>query len=128
MATLTITNAALNAVRDNLNGVPGASVLAITWIAWGTGTQGSPITATQLATEVFRKQITSTSLGANPGEGIINGYLAPTDIAGTAITEVGFFADGATSTPNSGLLVFYGLYSHTHVSTESIQFAADNTV
>lgn len=128
MTALTVTNGALNAVRDNLNGAPNASKLAITYIAFGTGTQGSPATATQLASEVFRKQITSVSNGGANGEGIINGYLSPTDAVGTAITEVGFFADGATGAANSGLLVFYGLYSHTHISSESIQFTADSTV
>lgn len=128
MAVLTVTNAALNAVRDNLNGVPGAASLIVTWIAWGTGTQATPATATQLATEVFRKQITSVANGAAAGEGIINGYLAPTDLVGTAITEFALFAGAASSTANSGLMIFYGLYTHTHVATESIQFQADSTV
>lgn len=128
MATLTVTTAALNAVRDNLNGVPGAASLKVTWVAWGTGTQGSPATATQLANEVLRKQITSVSNGGSPGEGIINGFLSPSDLVGTAITEVAYFAGNASGAANSGLMVFYGLYSHTHVGSESIQFAADNTV
>ena len=128
MATLTVTNAALNAARDNIDGVPGAASLKVLYVAFGTGTQGTPATATQLANEVLRKPITSVANGANPGEGIINGYVAPSDLVGVAITEVGFFAGNATGAANSGLMMFYGLYSHTHVASESIQVTADSTV
>lgn len=127
MPALTITNAGLNLARDVLNGVPGAS-LAITYVAIGTGTQGSPATATQLAAEAFRKAVASVSNGAAVGEGLINGYIAPTDSAGTVITEIGFFGGSATGAANSGTLIFYGLYSHTHTNTESVQLVADSTM
>lgn len=121
---LTITNAGQNAVRDALN---NGGTIQVSYVAIGTGTQGTPGTATQLATEVWRKAVTSVSTGAAVGEGLINGYLSPADSVGTAITEVGFFI-GGTSAANSGTLLFYGLYSHTHTNTESIQFQADSTV
>lgn len=127
MAVLTVTNAAFNLVRDRLNGASSTS-LKITYVAIGTGTQGTPATATQLAAEVFRKPIASYANGAAVGEGLINGYLSPQDSVGTAITEVGFFAGNASATANSGTLLFYGLYSHTHTNAESIQLQADSTV
>jgi hypothetical protein len=124
---VTITNAGLDLVRDALNGVAGIN-LKITYIALGTGTQGTPATATQLAAEVFRKQITSYANGAAHGEGIINGYISPQDSVGTVISEVGYFAGAATGTANSGTLVAYSPYSHTHTNAESIQLQLDNTV
>ena len=127
MSTLTVTTAGLNLVRDNLLGVSSAPPIDITWVAIGTGTQGSPGSATQLANEVFRKQLTNAVAGGSAGEGLFNGYLAPTDSTGTAISEVGFFAGNASSAANSGTLMFYGLYSHTHTSSESIQLQADST-
>jgi len=124
----TIPNVALNAVRDNLRGVAGAPSLVVTWIAVGTGVQATPATATQLASEVFRKQLTNSANGASVGEALLNGYLAAGDSSGTAITEVGFFAGNASSAANSGTLMFYATYSHTHAAGESIQLTIDTTV
>lgn len=126
MATLTVTNAGLNLLRDALNGV--AVTPAVTYVAIGTGTQATPATATQLAAEVFRKPVASVATGANAGEGLINGYLSPQDSVGTVITEIGFYGGAATATANSGTLIFYGLYSHTHTNTESITLQADSTI
>jgi hypothetical protein len=127
MPSMTVVNAALNLVRDTILGVSSLPPLAITYVAIGTGTQGTPATATQLATEVFRKPLTNALAGASVGEGLFNGYIAPTDSVGTAISEVGFFGGNATGAANSGTLFFYGLYSHTHTATESLQMQADST-
>ena len=126
--TITVTNDGLNAVRDNLNKVAGATSLGITYLAIGTGTQATPATAHGLANEVFRMAITGYANGANPGEGLISALLSPTSAAGFAISEVGFFGGAATGTSGSGTLFFYALFSHTHTGTESIQFTADSTV
>lgn len=125
---VTIPNAALNAVRDNILGVAGAPSLDVTWVAIGTGIQAVPATATQLANEVFRKQLTSGVDGAAVGEALLNGYLAAGDSSGTAITEVGYFAGNASATTNSGTLMFYATYSHTHATNESIQLTIDTTL
>src|SRR5260221_11282354 len=102
MPAATVPNVVLNYVRDNLSGVQTSSLKA-TWFAIGTSSQGTPLTATQLAHEAFRKPITSYTNGANPGEGLINGYLGPSESVGTVITEIGVFAGpSASSTPNSG--------------------------
>lgn len=126
--TWTKTNAGLNAIRDALTGAAGAPALNTIsgYFAWGTGTQGTPATATQLATEAGRKPITSNVNGASVGEDIVNGYIGPTDSVGAAITEVAFFA-AASATANSGTMMLYGLYSHTHTASESIQVVADST-
>lgn len=123
---VTITNAGLNLLRDAMNGV--ANVPKISYVAIGTGTQGTPATATQLAAEVFRKPIASYANGAAQGEGLVNGYISPSDTVGTVIAEVGYFAGAASATANSGTLVAYATYSHTHTNTESIQLQLDQTV
>ena len=128
MAVATVCNTALNFVRDNLLNVQGSPLVA-TWFAIGTGTQGTPATSTTLATEVFRKAVTSYANGVAAGEGLINCYLAPSDSVGTVITEIGLFVGPtASASPSTGTLLFYALYSHTHVATESIQFQWDTTV
>lgn len=119
-------NVGLNAYRDALSGA--GSTLVVGYVAWGTGTQGTPATATQLAAETGRKAITSLPNGASVGELLINGIISPQDAVGTAITEVAFFAGpGASATVNTGIMLLYGLYSHTHTNQESIQIQADAT-
>jgi hypothetical protein len=128
MPAATVCNVALNYFRDNLNGVQ-LSPLKATWFAIGTGTfSGTPLTSVGLTTEVFRKAVTAYSNGANPGEGLINCYLGPSDSVGTVITEIGLFGGLATATLNSGTLIFYAAYSHTHTALESIQFQFDSTI
>lgn len=128
MPAATVTNVALNFVRDNLLGA-NAGVLKATYFAIGTSTQGTPATATQLAAETFRKPVTSYANGAAVGEGIINGYLGPSDGVGTVITEIALFGGpGASGSANTGTMIFYALYSHTHTGLESIQFQFDSTV
>lgn len=125
---LTITQAGLDLLRDNLAGIAGAQSPIITYVAVGTGVQGTPSTATQLAAESFRKQITSAPNGASHGETLFNGYLAPGDASGVAISEVGYFAGNASATANTGVLVFYVTYSHTHAANESVQLTVDSTI
>lgn len=95
----------------------------------------SSVTPTPLATdttlhnEVFRKAITSVANGANPGEGLINGYISPQDTTGTVISEVAWFAGtSASATANSGVMIGRGLYNHQHTNTESIQSQLDSTI
>lgn len=128
MPAATVCNVALNFVRDNLSGAV-TSPLKATYFAVGTSTQGTPATATQLAAEAFRKPVTAYSNGASAGEGLINCYLGPSDGVGTVITEIALFGGPtATGAANSGTLIFYALYSHTHTGLESIQFSWDSTI
>ena len=124
--TYTYTNAGHNLMRD---GTSGAASPKITYVALGTGTTAPTTSDTKLATEVFRKKVSSYTNGTNPGEIHIDLYLAPGDAVGVVIAEVGFFGGNASSAVNSGALLCRGLYSptHTHVNTESIQFDLDFT-
>lgn len=120
MAAVTITNGGLNAVRDALAGL-------ITYVAVGTGTAAPAATDTQLGNETFRKAVTSTGNGTNPGEGLFTMSLSPQDAVGVAITEVGWFAGGSL-TANSGTLIARVLYSHTHTNLENVNLNLDSTV
>ena len=122
--TFTYTNAGHNLMRD---GTSGAANPKISYVALGTGSAAPTAGDTKLAAEVFRKKISSYTNGTNPGEVHIDLYLAPGDAVGIAIAEVGFFGGNASSTQNSGVLLCRGLYSHTHINTESIQFDLDFT-
>lgn len=128
MPAATVCNTALNFVRDNLLGAQ-SSPLKATWFAIGTGVLGVPATSGTLNAEVFRKPVTATANGAAAGEGLITCYLGPGESVGTAIAEIGLFGGpSANSAPNTGTLLFYGLYSHTHTALESVQFIWDTTV
>jgi len=122
---LTITNAGLNLLRDALS---LGTVPKVKYVAIGTGVQGTPASATRLATEVFRKQVTSAPNGAAAGETLFNTLISPQDSVGTVITEYGYFGGAATGTANSGTLIFYNTYSHTHTGLESIQITVDSTL
>jgi len=123
MSAITITTAGRNLERD---GSSGAQNPRITYVALGTDSTAPVVGNTQLGAEVFRKAVTSYTNGTD-GEILINMYLAPSDLVGTTIAEIGFFGGNATKTANSGTLLARGLYSHTHINTESIQFQLDYT-
>ncbi len=124
MSAITITTAGRNLLRD---GESGAQNPRITYVALGTDSTAPAIGNTQLGAEVFRKQVTSYTNGAN-GEVVISMYLSPSDLIGISVAEVGFFGGNATKTANSGTLLARGLYSHTKTNVESIQFGLDFTV
>jgi len=95
-------------------------------VALGTSSTLPASTDHTLGQEVFRKAVSSWVNGTNPGEILINLYLSPNDANGINIQEVGFFGGvNASPAPNSGVLLAHGLYSHSKVSTESIQFQLD---
>ncbi len=124
MATATPTNAWANLLRDSARGL--ATNTQILYVAIGTGSAAPAATDTQLAAEVFRKALTISGNGAAAGEGLFTLYLSPQDANGVAIAEVGWFAGPAASaTPNSGVLVARGLYSHTKQPNESINVSFD---
>src|SRR6266704_449975 len=124
MSAITITTAGRNLLRD---GESGAQNPKITYVALGTDSTAPVIGNTQLGAEVFRKQVTSYTNGTD-GELLISMYFSPNDLVGGNIQEVGFFGNNATKTANSGTLLARGLYAHTHVGTESIQFQLDLSI
>jgi hypothetical protein len=127
MTAITVTNGGLNLLRDCLSGA--ATAPQIYYVAVGTGSTAPSSSDTQLVAEVFRKAVTSFANGGSVGELLTNMYIAPGDAVGVAIAEVGFFAGPtATASANTGTLLARGLYSHTHVATESIQLQLDLTL
>ena len=71
-----------------------------THIALGTGTTAAAATNTSLATEAYRKAITSSTITGNSAK--FAAFIAFADYAGT-ISELGLFAD-ASDTAGSGTL------------------------
>ncbi|HLY29529.1 MAG TPA: hypothetical protein VKQ36_00750, partial [Ktedonobacterales bacterium] len=125
------TNAGLNAIRDALSGAANAPTLAAPtgYLAWGTGTPPSDPTATHLGNEVGRKPIASVTNGASVGEELITAAIGPNDGVGAVITEVAIFYDATESgTANTGIMMLYASYSHTHTNAESITITADSTI
>ena|SRR5487761_1151534 len=123
--TVTKTNIGLNLWRD---GEAGVNNPTITYVALGNGTNAPTAGDTTLQNETFRKQVTTQTDGTT-GEILITMYLGPNDDIGADIEEVGFFGGStATSTPNTGILVAHGLWSHNpKANTESITFTLDTT-
>src|SRR6266704_1043080 len=124
MSAITITTAGRNLVR---NGLSAAENPRITYVSLGTDSTAPVVGNTQLGAEVFRKQVTSYTNGTD-GEILINMYLAPSDVVGISIQEIGFFGSNATHTANSGTLLARGLYAHTKTNVESIQFSLDFSI
>lgn len=123
--TYTLTTAGHNLFRD---GAQGAVNPKITYAALGTSSTAPTANDTRLGAEIFRKKVTSyTNTGAT-GETIISLYLAPGEVVGVNLAEVGFFGgNSATNTANSGVLFARGLYSHIKTNLESITFPLDLT-
>lgn len=122
-AGITLTNVGLNLIRDALVGA--VSNIKISYVALGTGGSAPNAAQSTLDHEVYRKAVTGYTSGSVPGEAIITMYLAPGDAINIGIKEFGFYAGKATALLNSGTLVARGLYNHTHLNTESIQFGLD---
>lgn len=123
MATIQKTNGWLNLFQA---GTAGTNTIKISYVSLGTGTNAPTQGDTQLQNEVFRKPVTALVTGAT-GEIIINLYLGPNDAVNVDIEEIGFWAGNSASlTPNSGILVARGLWSHNpKTGIESITFALD---
>ena len=121
MPTITKTDVGLNLLRSSNSGTANDT---ITYVSFGTDNTAPTTANIKLGAEVYRKKITSYANGAT-GEILVNLYLAPGDIPGIAIAEVGFWGGNATNAPNSGVLLARGLYSHTKTDVESIQFVLD---
>lgn len=123
--TLVKTSSGLNMIRDSL---AGNSNPKITYFALGSGTATPLSSDTQLASERFRKAISSYTTGSN-GEILIDCYIAPTDAVSMDIEEVAAFGgSAATTTANSGVMLGRALWSHNPKSSqESIDLKLDIT-
>ena len=126
MAAITITNAGLNLLRD---GMSGANTPLITYVEVGTGNTAPSASDTHLVAPSFRKAVTSYTNGASAGEILINAYFGPGDDVGDNIAEVAFWGGStATSALGTGIMLARGLYTHTKLNSESIQFQLDLVV
>jgi hypothetical protein len=122
MTAITKTNVGLNLKRD---GDSGAANPKITYVSLGTGTTAPTSSDTKLVAEVFRKKVTSYTNGST-GEIFVSLYLAPGEAVNVDIEEIGFFGGNATNTPNSGVMLARGLFSHNFkTAIESINFVLD---
>lgn len=125
MATIAMTKTTgwLNITRD---GMSGADNPRVAYVAIGSGTNAPSSGDTQLQTETFRKAVTTYSNGGD-GELFVSLFLGPSDAVGYDIEEVGAYAgNAATTTPNSGVLIARGLWSHPSKSgSESITLTLD---
>lgn len=123
---ITITSAGLNLIRDAMKGTQSG---AITYIALGTSNTAPMANDTKLGLEVFRKAISSSTNGVAAGESLIAAIIATGEAVGVVIAEIGFFGGStATGSANTGVLVAHGLYSHTKLNTETLNFTLDLTV
>jgi hypothetical protein len=115
-----ITTDALKLFRDQL-------VNIIKFVALGTSTANLSSSDTKLGSEFFRKAVSSVQQGTNPGEVLINVFLAPGDAVGKDIREIGFFGgDTATSGANTGTMIARALFSTDNkTNLESFVFQLD---
>lgn len=125
MSAITVTSVGKNLLRDARKGSNNAKV---TYVALGTSSTAPSASDTKLGAESFRKAISSYASGGT-GEALANAYIAPTEAVGMVIAEVGFFGGtSASATPNSGILIARGLFSHTKLGTESLTLQFDETI
>ena len=93
-----IVTAGKNLLRDFLK---GDTLAGIKYVALGTGTTAVADTDTQLETEVYRT--TPTDIALENGVLHLYFFVPSADISGT-FTELGLFANDATTTFNTGTL------------------------
>lgn len=118
MATMTITDTGRNLCTS---AVQNTNTLYIKYIGIGTGNSTPSSGQTKLDNEVFRKAVTSYTIGS-AGQIYINVYIAAGEAVGVAIAEIGIFGgSSAKSNLNSGIMLGRGLYTHTKTNLESIQ-------
>lgn len=120
-----ITNAGKNLDRDGYAGTITDRTLK--WVGVGTSSTAPAVTDTQLGAETFRKAMTSYAAGST-GVMVSTCSIAPGDIVGTVIQELGWFAGAtATGTANTGVMVARVLYSHTKTSSEILSIQRTDT-
>jgi hypothetical protein len=122
-----ITITAAQITSDGLRLFRNQLVSLVKFVAFGDATSDLSPNDTRLSHEIFRKAVSSTQQGTNPGEVLINVFLASGDMVGKNIREVGFFGgDTATSDANSGTLIARALFSTDNkTNLESFVFQLD---
>jgi hypothetical protein len=121
---LVLTDVGRNLLRDGLS---GANHPLISYVALGTSNTTPTTADTKLGAEAYRKAV-STYTNESTGEVLINMYLAPSELVGTNIAEVGFFGGASAGIgSNTGVLLARGLYSKTKTNALSLTFVLDSS-
>lgn len=123
--TITLAQVTLDALRLFRNQLTST----VKFVGFGDDSAALSSSDTKLSHEIFRKAVSSVQQGTNPGELLINVFLAPGDMVGEDIREIGFFAgDTATSNANTGTMIARALFSSDNkTNLESFVFQLDLT-
>ena len=119
-----IHNAALNAMRDLLDG--DVTDLQIKYFAWGNDNSAVDATDTDLGNELGRKAITSQTAG---GTGVMTTVtIIQSTEAVAQLEEFGWFAGAdAGAGAGTGIMISRVLYSRNKTGLESIQVERTDT-
>ena len=119
-----ITNQAINAFRDILNGE--TTDLEIKYLALGSSDKSIDDDDTTLDNEQFRVEFVST---VKPQTGQLQKTaIVLDDEAVFHIKEIGIFAGDATETTDSGFMISRVLWDRDKTELESIQFVRTDTI
>lgn len=113
-----------NMMRDSMKDT--AVQPKILFVALGNNATAPVVGDTTLVAEQFRKQVTSQSVGA-VGEVTTIVYISPSEANSFTIEEIGWFADGATATADSGVMISRVLHNRTKTNLESLQIERKDT-
>lgn len=109
------------AIIDHLTSLSPSRSLIGTYIAVGTGNTAVVDADTTLATEHYRKQVTSrTNDGGDIGAFAVTFNAAEIDASSITIEEVGLFGDDASATADSGLLISRVLFNKTLLPIDAL--------
>ena len=124
-----INNTITNGGKDALVNALGGSAAQISYVEVGSD-DGTilPLSATNtaLGNAQFRKAVTSSS-NIGTGQRKTTLYLTPSECNSFTIKEIGWFI-GGSATLGSGTLLARVLYTHSKVSTESLQLDRTDTL
>lgn len=113
-------NAGRTAILNYLALTTATSTAGVQYFAVGNGSSVTPASGdTQLAAEVFRKALSSTTISGNSVD-LSSVFLSTDTGSNTTYTEAGIFGNGATGTANSGTLYAHASYNYTKSSSVNL--------
>ncbi len=113
-----------NMIRDSMK--DNAVDPKILYVALGNNSTAPVAGDTKLVAEQFRKQVTSQS---TPSLGAVTTivFIAPAEANGFTIEEIGWFADNATASVDSGVMISRVLHNRAKTNLESLQIERKDT-